>query len=40
MSHTRIGINYFDSEEDFQRLVHERELLLAERRATPVAGAP
>lgn len=40
MSHSRIGINYFDSEEDFQRLVRERELLLAERRGMPLAAAP
>lgn len=31
MSHARIGITYFDNEEDFERLVRERELLLAER---------
>ncbi|MBM4184223.1 MAG: cytochrome c [Gemmatimonadetes bacterium] len=39
MSHTRIGINYFNNEEDFQRLVREREALLAARRGTPVADA-
>jgi hypothetical protein len=31
MSHTRIGITYFDDEEDFERLVRERARILAER---------
>ncbi len=39
MSHTRLGINFFDREEDFERLVREREQLLAERRGVPVAAA-
>ncbi len=30
MSHARIGITYFDHEEDFERLVRERERVLAE----------
>ena len=29
MSHSRIGMTYFDNEEDFERLVRERELLLS-----------
>jgi len=36
MSHTRIGITYFDSEEDFERLVREREELLARTESVPV----
>ena len=36
MSHARIGITYFDDEEDFERLVREREQILAERRDRPV----
>jgi hypothetical protein len=36
MSHARIGITYFDNQEDFERLVREREQLLAERRDRPV----
>ncbi len=31
MSHARIGMTYFDKEEDFERLVREREQILAER---------
>ena len=31
MTHARIGMTYFDNEEDFERLVREREQLLAER---------
>ena len=31
MTHARIGITYFDNEEDFERLVRERERILAER---------
>ena len=36
MSHTRIGITYFDSEEDFERLVREREELLREMEYRPL----
>ena len=39
MSHTRIGITYFDDEEDFERLVREREQLLRERAEGPLAQA-
>ena len=31
MTHARIGITYFDNEEDFERLVREREQLIVER---------
>lgn len=37
MSHTRLGITYFDREEDFERLVRERERLLTEAAGTPIA---
>lgn len=37
MSHTRLGITYFDREEDFERLVQERERVLAEMAQHPVA---
>ena len=36
MSHTRIGITYFDNEEDFERLVREREELIARMESLPV----
>ncbi len=36
MSHTRIGITYFDSEEEFERLVREREELLREMEDRPL----
>ena len=37
MSHTRLGITYFDRDEDFERLVREREQVLAEMSQRPVA---
>jgi hypothetical protein len=39
MSHTRIGMTYFDNEEDFERLVRERERVLAERAEGPLLQA-
>jgi hypothetical protein len=37
MGHIRLGLTYFDSEEEFEAVVEERERLL-ERRAVAAAG--
>jgi hypothetical protein len=31
MGHIRLGLTYFDSEEEFQQIVQEREQMLNER---------